>query len=236
MSHRPATAATPPRHDRRAALLAAALALVAAGAVAPPAALPQEGAAHPQDGWMLPVARDQATGQWSYVPDRVDVYAGSTVLIGHLYGPTMHSITSVDGRFNATGNQDAWPQVSAPMEPGEYPFYCWVHAAPGTKPGEGRAGVMVVHPREGATTPASPPADADATPRDATPAEAPTAPSQPSTGAPADAPAAATPPNATPPGASPTESTRDAPGPAAPLLLAALALAAFALARRGRRA
>ena len=123
--------------------------------------------AQPQEGWMLHVNRDAATGVLGYVPDRVDVYAGSVVLIGHLFGSEPHSITSVDGRFNATGNASAWPEVRAPEAPGEYRFYCWVHATPETPPGEGMAGVMVVHAREPApenATPPSPPTHADPPP------------------------------------------------------------------------
>lgn len=113
---------------------------------------------------MLHVNRDAATGQWSYVPDRVEVYPGTTVLIGHLFAPGEFSITSVDGLFNATGNATSWPEVRAPETPGEYRFYCWVHATPDTLPGEGMAGVMVVAPREAPPASAPPSSDGDLPP------------------------------------------------------------------------
>jgi plastocyanin len=100
----------------------------------------------PQEGAMLHV-RKVADGDYRYVPAEVDVHAGSTVVLGHIFA--RHSLTSPDGLFNSTGDAGAWPTVVAPDRPGSYPFYCWLHADAATLPAEGMAGVLRVHARNG---------------------------------------------------------------------------------------
>lgn len=130
------------------------------GAALLPLALYPTAGAEPQESVMLHVRKDGE--QYSYIPARVEVYPGAEVTLGHIFA--RHSIVAVDGSFNSTGDASEWPRFRAPSEPGEYPFYCWIHATPGTTPDEGMAGVLVVVPRPGAPS-------AEAAQDDAFPAE-----------------------------------------------------------------
>lgn len=107
------------------------------------AVAPATASAEPQEDWMLHVRKEGET--YSYVPGRVEVYAGAEVTLGHIFA--RHSIVAVDGSFNSTGDASEWPRIRAPSEAGEYPFYCWLHADAATVPGEGMAGVLVVSAR-----------------------------------------------------------------------------------------
>jgi plastocyanin len=110
------------------------LLITASLAVAPVMAAPAE--------VMLHASKED--GVFHYIPDRAEVAPGGKVVLGHLFGYSRHSITSVDGLFNATGDASAWPEIQAPTEPGEYRFYCWIHATPETRPEDGMAGILVV--------------------------------------------------------------------------------------------
>lgn len=88
-------------------------------------------------------------GTFHYAPAVVHVQPGGNVTLGHIFGN--HSITSPDGLFNATGNATKWPTITAPLQPGSYPFYCWIEANATTTAAQGMAGTLIVALDEGAS-------------------------------------------------------------------------------------
>lgn len=136
----------------------ARLVLLAFALVALPGAFAQ-----PQEGAMVHVAKDKDTGAYSYVPERVEVFAGTPVEL-MIFGDAQHSMTSDDGLFDAdvrsTGSV-ASKTFAAPDAAGSYAFHCKHH--PEMK------GVLVVSARDAAPTSAAAPAAGAPAPESPTP-------------------------------------------------------------------
>lgn len=115
------------------------LVLLALALAAAPAAAQQDAMIH---------AYDEGGTGYRFVPPTLEVAPGATVIVMNV-GQEAHKLVSVEGAFE-TPTLEPDPTVEhsfqAPMEPGEYRYYCPFHATKDATPESGMAGILNVKP------------------------------------------------------------------------------------------